>query len=156
MAGKHGTPEERFRRFYAPGPTDECWPWTGQTSKGHGVFRVNTQRRVTAQRFAYELHVGPIPDGLDIDHMCHNADASCAGGPNCPHRRCVNPAHLKPATRRDNTLRGRSFAAVEAAKTHCPSGHPLSGDNLYEWRGTRHCRSCRRLNNRNRARRAVA
>ena len=56
----------------------------------------------------YSWLVGAIPHGYDIDHVCHNAAAvagRCAGGDSCIHRRCVNPDHLEPVTRRENTLR---------------------------------------------------
>jgi len=60
-----------------------------------------------AHRIAYQLVVGPIPDGLVLDHLCHTRDPDCADNANCPHRRCVNPAHLEPVTRRENIARGR-------------------------------------------------
>ena len=54
---------------------------------------------------AYEFTVGPVPDGLDLDHMCHNADPTCPGGRACLHRRCCNPGHLLPSTRSENMTR---------------------------------------------------
>lgn len=102
-----------------------------------------TQPRRGAHVYSWELANGPVPAGMTIDHLCHTPE-SCAGGPACQHRRCVNPAHLTLATYRDNALRGSSPAAINARKTHCPRGHPLSGDNLFvNVRGARVCRACR-------------
>jgi hypothetical protein len=89
---------------------DECWPWLGSKSKGHGKFVRNFgDSRVPEQahRLVYELEVGPIPEDHDLDHECHNKDKSCPGGVTCPHRACCNPRHLEPRTRGDNVRRGR-------------------------------------------------
>lgn len=113
---------------YAPhlGP---CWVWIASLDR-HGYGQLNAGgesggiRR--AHRVAYELLVGPIPDGLDLDHLCRV-------------RRCVNPAHLEPVTNAENKRRSR--------RTHCREGHPLSGPNLYinPASGARTCRKCRRI-----------
>jgi hypothetical protein len=107
----------------------DCWLWQGVTHEtGYALINVkNTTRR--AHRVAYEAFVGPIPDGLTLDHLCRV-------------RHCVNPAHLEPVTMRENLMRGDSPAAVNVRKTHCPKGHPYSGDNLYVFKG-RNCRTCR-------------
>ncbi len=92
-----------------------------------------------AHRFAYELLVGPIPDGLVIDHLCRV-------------RHCVNPAHMEPVTRWENTLRGGSFSAVAARQTHCVNGHPFDEENTHvDRRGFRRCRACNRERLRRRA-----
>lgn len=72
---------------------DECWPWAGSidSRNTYGRFPVNKVWR-RAHRVAYELLVGPIPDGLTLDHLCRNT-------------RCVNPAHLEPCTARENHRR---------------------------------------------------
>lgn len=121
-----------------------CWYWTGPLSPdGYGRFNIRFDRH-QAHRVSYELFVEPIPDGLDIDHECHNRDLSCAGGKTCPHRRCVNPAHLTVRTRGDNVLRGRNQTAVNARKTHCDHGHPFDEANtIWLENGTRRCRACR-------------
>lgn len=85
-----------------------------------------------AHRVAWEAANGPIPEGMQIDHLCRN-------------RACVNPDHLEPVTSRINTLRGVSPAAKNVHKTHCLRGHPLSGENLYvDRKGKRSCRVCKR------------
>jgi len=112
-ARNHGTLESpRGRRFWAQvdkrGP-GECWPWTGFVqSNGYGVRSThNPGETRLAHRIAYEQLVGPIPAGLVLDHLCHTRDPDCADNDGCPHRRCCNPAHLEPVTRRENIARGR-------------------------------------------------
>lgn len=109
-----------------------CWNWTAAIVNGYGKFWLGEKFRA-AHRLAYEAMRGPIPAGLDIDHLCRN-------------RACVNPAHMEPVTRRVNTLRGVSSAAVNAAKTHCDSGHPFDDKNTYRppGRPVRGCRACNR------------
>lgn len=122
-----------------------CWHWTGGTN-GYGYGRFSNRGvKVGAHRWAYEHYIGPIPDGADIDHLCHNDDASCVGGISCPHRRCVNPDHLQPATRLENTERGRLVrGSANSAKTHCPAGHAYDATNTRVTDGRRHCRTCNR------------
>lgn len=116
--------------------TATCWLWTGSHSRG-GYGQVQIGRRsknghpspALAHRVAYELFVGPIPEGLTIDHLCRV-------------RHCVNPAHLEPVTRGENTLRGNGACAVNARKTHCKRGHLLDGDNVRLRPTGRECRAC--------------
>lgn len=115
-----------------------CWEWTAAKAGG-GYGKISIQgRHHPAHRVAYELIEGPIPEGLELDHLCHTNSASCPGGPSCPHRRCVNPAHLEPVTSRENSMR----AAVNGTETHCKRGHERSEANTYLLNGTKFCRAC--------------
>jgi len=147
LATKYVSVEERFwAKVDRRGP-DDCWPWRAALHHhGYGAFGVDSRHRAGyAHRVAYELLVGPIPDGLTLDYQCHNADPSCSGGHACQHRRCCNPAHLEPATNRDNILRGESPSAGNARKTRCSAGHPFDTANTYvRPNGVRGCRACHR------------
>ena len=106
-----------------------CWLWTSAHDKdGYGAFWGN-DRFGRAHRFAYETYVGPIPEGLEIDHLCRN-------------RACQNWAHMEPVTCQVNLLRGIGPSAVNAAKTHCPQGHPYDELNTIVVRTGRQCRAC--------------
>lgn len=107
-----------------------CLIWMGHRIRTvYGVFKVaNRSRRV--HRVAYEVWVGPIPDGLEIDHLCRN-------------RACIEPSHLEAVTHRENIAR-----SVPARVTHCPSGHEYTEENTLVTtndRGyrRRRCRTCR-------------
>lgn len=123
-------------RFVSKFEVDEngCWVWTGAATKGYGQFKFN-KRQMSAHRVAYELVVGPIPEGLVIDHLCRQT-------------LCVNPAHMEPVTNAENIRRGE-VGANERSKTHCPQGHPYDDENttlhLGKWR---RCRACNRARNR--------
>lgn len=125
------TGDLRFWTKVAPAAWDECWLWTaGLNDSGYGKFRYRG-RAERAHRVAYELMIGPIPDGLQLDHLCRV-------------RRCVNPYHLDPVTTAVNTQRGDHSSNNHMRKrTHCPSGHTYSPENT--WRrsnGNRICRTC--------------
>lgn len=141
-------PRTRSERFYSKiAETDDqgCMLWGTKTDRGgYGQFWDKGTMR-SAHRVAYEIANGPIPEGSDLDHRCHTDDASCAGGVTCKHRRCVNVAHLEPVSKAENALRGRSFAAKNAVKTHCPRNHPYDEFNTYvKPGGGRSCRKCKR------------
>lgn len=100
--------EQRFWAWVGKRGPDECWPWTGFISKrGYGQFCIDRHSSTSPHRMAYQLAVRPVPDDLELDHLCHTRDLSCPGGPGCPHRRCCNPAHLEPVTALENTRRRR-------------------------------------------------
>jgi hypothetical protein len=117
-----------------------CWIWQGPKDVSHGYGNIFlNKKKVPIHRLTYELWVGKIPEGLQIDHLCRV-------------RICCNPMHLEPVTIRENTLRGKTLAARHAAKTHCDNEHELAGDNLYiqPGNGQRVCKACKREANRRR------
>lgn len=113
---------------------NECWVWrAGATGRGYGAAYVNG-RQYPAHRLAYSVLRGEIPSGLDLDHLCRN-------------RRCVNPDHLEPVTRRENLLRSPiTLTAQKAAQSECIRGHEFTPENtrIRKSDGTRHCRVCQR------------
>ena len=91
------------------GVPSQCWVWGGPVNKDSGYGRVPYDGRTRiVHRVVYTLLVGEIPPGLALDHLCHNRDKDCVGGPACLHRRCVNPKHLEAVPHRVNLGRGRS------------------------------------------------
>lgn len=125
----HSTPEERFwAKIDTDGPNG-CWIWTGYVNPsgyGRGYY---AKKARAVHRVTYEVMVGPIPDGLEIDHLCRV-------------KVCCNPEHLEPVTRSVNQLR-----IPERQKDFCSKGHALTEDNLYKradrptWRI---CHTCQR------------
>lgn len=128
------TLEERFwNKVDAEG---DCWLWTGgQNGTGHGHFNFTengVRRLIIASRFAWQVLVGPIPEGLEMDHLCRNPP-------------CVNPDHLEPVTHRENMLRGfaptmRAFKNSLPGK--CPNGHSWIDNTRFNQRGVRECSAC--------------
>lgn len=122
-----------------------CWGWAAGKSRGYGAFYDrSSKKQYPAHRWLYERARGPIADGMDLDHVCHNNDPSCSGGASCRHRSCVNPDHLEPVTRKVNLLRSSlTLTSQKAAKTHCVHGHEYTPENTkLAKNGTRHCREC--------------
>lgn len=143
----HRTPDQtRLLRHVLIG--DGCWSWIGALRNGYGVINGHRRNERLAHRVAYETWVGPIPDGLTLDHICHTYDETCLGGQGCLHRRCINPTHLEPVTINENVSRGRKHYS---SRTHCPSGHPFSVENTaLRSDGGRRCKVCRNAQERRR------
>lgn len=112
---------------------DPCMNWTGGIDKSSGYgYKWIKRKKFSAHVLAYIEAKGPIPAGLQIDHLCRN-------------RRCVNPSHLEAVTCKINVLRGEGVTARNKRKTHCPHGHPYSPENTYTRPpGYRVCRTCKR------------
>lgn len=109
---------------------DGCWFYKGRKDdKGYGAVTVYPNMERRAHRVVYEALVGPIPEGLSIDHLCRN-------------RGCVNPEHLEPVTHLENVRRGYW------GKNHCKHGHDYDVENTRWWRGRRFCRECDRIRHR--------
>lgn len=141
--GKSTKQRPAEERFWEKVDAADCWEYRGAIKdNGYGNFCPHRSRTMLAHRFAWETLVGPIPEGMTLDHMCLN-------------RRCVNPDHLRVMSARENTLAGHSEAALNARKTRCANGHELAGKNLrIRADGSRACRlCCRRWNREAKARR---
>lgn len=120
---------ESFSAFFSQvDASAPCWVWGGRTTKkGYGIFRTGG-REVRAHRWSWEALIGPIPQGRALDHLCRNHP-------------CVNPDHLEPVTWAENTRRG-PVPKRNAAREHCPAGHPYSPENTVTYEGSRKCRAC--------------
>jgi hypothetical protein len=134
IAARHSEVSKRLdRRSVRVG---DCIEWQGAlSSEGYGTLVCNKQH-VYAHRLAWWLRVGPIPQDLVVDHLCHN-------------RKCLNIQHLAIVTVEENSRR-----YPRALSTHCGQGHPLSGENLRvhldsKRRPHRHCRECGKIRARN-------
>jgi Holliday junction resolvase RusA-like endonuclease len=131
------TAEDATRFWRYAQKTEGCWTWQGIINQkwGYGYFSLRGTL-LRAHRVAYVLERGmSIPDDKVVDHLCRN-------------RACVRPDHLEVVTQQENCRRGMTGRAtgttgeVNKAKTHCPKGHPYSGDNLRTRNGRRNCAAC--------------
>lgn len=134
----------RLQGRLKPDPSG-CLLWTGACDdKGYGRVGVRGEdgkiRSGLVHIAAWELERGPVPDGLELDHV---EDRGCL------YRNCANLEHLEPVTHRVNMLRGDTFAAINASKTHCPADHEYTPENTYtDKHGRRLCRACNRARQR--------
>ena len=130
-----GSVAERLEQLYMPDPNSGCWLWIGSLKmNGYGSIGIkigNRWKTKLAHRISYETFIGPIPNGLPLDHKCRV-------------RSCINPAHLEPVTPSEN-LRRSPLLNRQEHKTHCPQGHPYSGINSD---GARICHICAAHSNR--------
>lgn len=112
---------------------DGCWIWTGSVNEsGYGRFTERPLGTQYAHRWSYMFYVGPIADGLEIDHLCRV-------------RACVNPEHLEAVPGRVNFLRSANPVAVAITTNRCKRGHEFTEENTYVHPKTGHrtCRKCR-------------
>ncbi len=123
---------ERFQTKIRIAPNG-CWIWFGEKEK-HGYGRLTVGRvKVMAHRYAYQTLIGPLPQGLQCDHVV------------CQNPSCVNPYHLEPVTPKINTLRGNGVGGQNHRKTHCAHGHAYDLENTRICKdGSRSCRECAR------------
>jgi hypothetical protein len=129
---------DRFTSKYQVDPETGCWEWQAALkTSGYAQFW-NGTRMQPGHRFAYETVIGPVPEGLHLDHLCRN-------------RICVNPLHVEPVTMEENIRRSplnQAMWEAKRARTHCPHGHPFSPENTSArndgWKGnpSRRCRAC--------------
>jgi hypothetical protein len=117
---------------YDDGDPSKCWRFVGSTKPdGYGRLKWDGKRKL-AHRLAYELFVGAIPEGLELDHLCRQRD-------------CANPSHLEPVTPRENVIRSDGPLAVKRRRRHESGGCLAKGHPLSEWDEARaHCRACDR------------
>jgi hypothetical protein len=120
---------QRFIDKFKEDPSTGCWVWQASLAHGYGQFW-NGAHVMFAHRYSYETYIGPIPEGLVVDHLCRN-------------RACVNPAHLRCVTRAENIMapRSESRPAVNLSKLFCPQ---CGGDYTLHPRGQRYCIPCTR------------
>jgi hypothetical protein len=150
MAGYAARPPiDRIMEQIEPLPWCGCWIYMGSIKKnGYGQIETKhqvdgTRQTLYVHRVVYEARLGPIPDGLELDHVKARG---------CVSRACCNPDHLEPVTRRVNILRGDGISAQRARQTQCIHGHALAGDNLARVAYGRICKICRLNRQRSRVR----
>jgi hypothetical protein len=134
MASTKVSVEDRFHAKVYRNPVSGCWHWTARLSdRGYARLSVGG-KTMPAHRWSYERFTGPIPAGLVLDHLCRNRD-------------CVNPAHLKACTIRENIMAPGSLSAAKRCSraTHCPQGHAYDLLNTHRTKlGKRVCLTCSR------------
>lgn len=130
---------DRIRKYASIDPVTGCWEWLASaTGNGYGRIMMTREAKVhrssLAHRVAYEEWVGPIPEGMQIDHLCRNTI-------------CCNPEHLEPVTPQENLRRGEVSSNTYREATRCIHGHEFTEENTYRTERGRYCRACRRRRN---------
>lgn len=110
---------------------DGCWIFTGSLVKGYGSVSLEAGHTALTHRVVWEYFEGPVPDGLELDHLCRVTA-------------CCNPGHLEPVTHAENIARGEwNGPAAKRARTHCVNDHEYTPENTYTRPdGRRRCRAC--------------
>ena len=147
----YGYPANLWAQCDRSGGNEACWPWTGYiTPHGYGQT-YEPAGRAQAHVAMYRHLVGEVPDGYEVDHLCHSRSFDCNGGSTCRHRRCINPAHLEPVSKAENR---RRQGASKHRRTRCARGHPRTEANVYVAKddGAKRCRVCANEANRKRKR----
>lgn len=129
--------EQFLSRVAMPASYEQCWTWTGKPTQGTGYGRFRMEgRTLKAHVAAYELAIGPVPEGLELDHLCRV-------------RLCVNPLHLEAVTSRENACRAVAVRRRHVPANHCVNGHEMTPENTrYEATGKRRCCECSRAKHR--------
>lgn len=148
-------PARILAKIRIPEDPDACWPWLAATSPaGYGRTYWNGNTR-EAHRVVYSILVGEVPEGMVLDHACHDPFICRKTDRECPHRRCQNPAHLTVVTRGANALRSFSPPALNAYSDRCDKGHLYEPGTYTETEGHRRCLICRRETDKRRRPRGI-
>lgn len=137
---------EHIRRNFTPGDPKECWPYARRSPNGYAHNTSVRMHKTQAYRLIYMMMVGPIPEGLDIAHICHNGK----GG-------CVNWHHLKPMTHKENMAMADTVTSWNRQRSTCRRGHAFTPENTYiiPATGSRMCIACRDIRLKARASRII-
>lgn len=151
------TPEQAKKIIDRIEPQENgCWWYKGAPNrKGYAETRIGwpTTKHILIHRLSWIYYKGDIPDGMVLDHICHDP-AICKGGVTCEHRRCVNPDHLQVVTPTEN---GQRTVRLLKYRTHCAKGHNLENNTIqFPSRTTTICHTCKKENSKRSAAKARA
>lgn len=135
FVGRYDLLPDHIRRNFTPGDPKDCWIYARRAKNGYAASTSVTMHKGAAYRLIYMLMVGPIPEGMEIDHTCDNGRAGC-----------VNWHHLEAVTHQRNMTRPEhTQAGKHMRQTHCKHGHEFTPENTGTWvKGKRYCRQCMR------------